>query len=360
MMSMRPLLLTLSVVIVALVAHESMAQSPLPRSRPADPATSAASPPESLSDVQLDSTLLPLFAPGSEATAPVQLTPPQGTALGPLNRMPDGNAAVESGGSAFDIYLTAQLTDDSPPISEGVSWRVFGTMPGGNGELPLLATATGGSVTMSMPKGEYLVHGSYGRAGGTKRIAVVDGPQTQTFVLNAGGLRLSAVVGEDQHVDTDQITFEISQDDTYGARSIVLPRVEAGKIIRLSAGTYHVVSRYGFVNAVVRADIEVYAGKLTDATIRHKGAEATLKLVEKEGGEALANTSWTVLTEAGDTLHQSVGAFPTIILAEGTYTAVARHKNRTFARDFTIQPGLNRDVEVRLQDVIIQTEDNNG
>ena len=112
-------------------------------------------------------------------------------------------------------------------------------------------------------------------------------------------------------------------------------------------------------NAVVRADIEVNAGKLTDATIRHKGAEATFKLVEKEGGEALANTIWTVLTEAGDTLHQSVGAFPKIILAEGTYTAVARHDNRTFARDFTISPGLNRDVEVRLQDVIVQT-DNDG
>ena len=110
-------------------------------------------------------------------------------------------------------------------------------------------------------------------------------------------------------------------------------------------------------NAVVRADIEVYAGKLTDATIRHKGASATFKLVENEGGEALANTSWTILTQGGDTLHQSVGAFPTIILAEGSYTAVARHGNQTYARDFEIQPGLNRDVEVRLVDVILQTID---
>jgi hypothetical protein len=62
-----------------------------------------------------------------------------------------------------------------------------------------------------------------------------------------------------------------------------------------------VISRYGDVNAVVRADLQVDAGKLTEAVMRHSGAEVTLKLVSSEGGEALANTNWTVLTEVGDT-----------------------------------------------------------
>ncbi len=355
---MRPILLALSIVTTALVACDSFAQTPLPRTRPAETTTV---PTESQPDVQLEATSpLPLVAPGAGTSGLPDFATPQDRADSPLDLMPGTNGTVDGGVLAFDVHLSAQLTEDSPPIPDGVSWRVFGTAPSADGELPLLASATGGSVTLNMPRGEYLIHGAYGRAGGTKRVAVVDRPQAQAFVLNAGGLRLSAVVGEDQNVDTDQITFEISQDDAYGARTIVLPQAEADKIIRLSAGTYHIVSRYGFVNAVVRADIEVYAGKLTDATIRHKGAEATFKLVEKEGGEALANTSWTVLTEAGDTLHQSVGAFPTIILAEGTYTAVARHKDRTFARDFAILPGRNRDVEVRLQDVIVQSGDGNG
>jgi hypothetical protein len=257
----------------------------------------------------------------------------------------------------INVNLSARMTDETPPITSGVSWRVFGVEPGENGELPLHATATGGSVTLSLPRGEYLVHGSYGRAGGTKRLKVEDSALTETLILNAGGLRLDAVVGEDLPIDPDQVAFEISQEDDFGGLTVIMPKAEPNKIIRLSAGTYHIVSRYGFVNAVVRADMEVHAGKLTDATIRHKGAEATFKLVENEGGEALANTSWTVLTEAGDTVHQSVGAFPTIILAEGTYTAVARHKDKTFARDFTIRPGLNRDVEVRLQDLIVQSHE---
>ncbi len=297
-----------------------------------------------------------LLAPpagGQDAFMPA----PDETFTAPIQLVPDDPAPARKAAREIAINLSAQMTDDAPAIPTGVEWRIFGTEPGENGELPLEATASGGSVSLSLPPGEYLVHGSYGRAGGTKRLALVDQPITETLVLNAGGLQLDAVVGEDLPVDPDKVAFEISQEDEFGGMTVIMPNAQPNKIIRLSAGTYHIVSRYGFVNATVRADMEVHAGELTHATIRHKGAEATFKLVENEGGEALANTSWTVLTEAGDTLHQSVGAFPTIILAEGSYTAVARHKNKTYARDFQIRPGINRDVEVRLQDLIVQNGD---
>ena len=59
-------------------------------------------------------------------------------------------------------------------------------------------------------------------------------------------------------------------------------------------GNYHIVSNYGDTNAVVRSDIRVQAGKLTDATVNHRAALITLKLVNERGGEALANTGWSV------------------------------------------------------------------
>lgn len=319
--------------ILGVLTHSAFAQG---LGQPGAP-TNLLAPPGGGQDIQLP-------APDETFSAPIQLAPDEST--------PTRKAARE-----ISINLSARMTDDAPPISSGVAWRIFGGEPGENGELPLHATASGGSVNLSLPPGEYLVHGSYGRAGGTKRLKLVDQPVSETLVLNAGGLRLDAVVGEDLPVDPDKVAFEIAQEDEFGNMTVIMPKAQPNKIIRLSAGTYHIVSRYGFVNAVVRADMEIHAGELTDATIRHKGAEATFKLVENEGGEALANTSWTVLTEAGDTLHQSVGAFPTIILAEGSYTAVARHKNSTYARDFNIKPGVNRDVEVRLQDLIVQNGD---
>jgi hypothetical protein len=97
----------------------------------------------------------------------------------------------------------------------------------------------------------------------------------------------------------------------------------------------------------------VHAGKLTQAVMRHTGAEVTLKLVSEEGGEAIADTSWTVLTQDGVTIHESIGAFPSMVLAAGDYTAVATYQDQIYSRDFAVQPGLNRDIEVRLADLVV-------
>jgi hypothetical protein len=97
---------------------------------------------------------------------------------------------------------------------------------------------------------------------------------------------------------------------------------------------------------VVRSDIRVQAGKLTDVTVSHRAAVITLKLVSDRGGEALANTAWSVVTPSGETVTDSVGAFPSVVLAVGEYTAIARHDGRIFERNFVVEAGLDRDVEV--------------
>jgi len=65
-------------------------------------------------------------------------------------------------------------------------------------------------------------------------------------------------------------------------------------------GNYHIVSNYGDTNAVVRSDIRVRTGKLTDVTVGHRAALITLKLVGERGGEAIANTNWSIITPGGD------------------------------------------------------------
>ncbi|WP_414833403.1 hypothetical protein [Afifella sp. YEN Y35] len=288
---------------------------------------------------------LDFVAPSSEFNLPG----PEETIIFPDN--PDGDAkGLLLGGNV--LTLNARLTDDSPDLTQGLTWRIFGTTPSEDGSLPLIATSSGGTARLTLPDGAYYVHAAFGRAGATQRIELNGVPETEDLVLEAGGLRLSAVVGEDFPLDEGKVTYEIYYETENDKRELVTPNAEAGHIVRLHAGTYSVVSRYGTLNAIVRAEIEVKPGELTEAIIHHAGAEVTLKLVEQEGGEALANTRWTVLTQGGDTIHESVGAFPHIILAEGTYTAVARHDDTTYARDFEIKAGMNRDVEVRLTDLV--------
>ena len=62
-------------------------------------------------------------------------------------------------------------------------------------------------------------------------------------------------------------------------------------VVRLNAGTYHVVSTYGAVNAVIRADIRVEAGKLTEATVnmRRLGSKDQQAMSLAEAVAALAD-----------------------------------------------------------------------
>ena len=116
--------------------------------------------------------------------------------------------------------------------------------------------------------------------------------------------------------------------DANGERALIIPDVNPNTVVRLNSGTYQVVSTYGTVNAVIRSDIKVEAGKLTEATVEHHAAELTMKLVREPGGEAIADTSWSVLTDSGDPVRESVGAYASMVLAEGDYTIIAKNRDK--------------------------------
>ncbi len=259
------------------------------------------------------------------------------------------------------ITLSAQLTDAAPEISRGLIWRVFSQKQGKDGKLPLIASVEGGTSTIQLQPGTYLVHAAFGRAGATKRISVGTEPLQENFVLDAGGLELDAVLSGGVRIPPSKLRFSIYEatPDANGERPLIIPNVKPGTVVRLNAGVYHVVSTYGNVNAVIRADIRVLAGKLTEATMEHRAAQITLKLVREAGGEAIADTSWSVLAESGDEVRENVGAFASMVLAEGDYTVIAKNRDHIYQRDFTVVAGKNQDVEV-LADQANEVNDSEG
>ncbi|TGT20390.1 hypothetical protein EN817_30930, partial [Mesorhizobium sp. M3A.F.Ca.ET.174.01.1.1] len=137
--------------------------------------------------------------------------------------------------------------------------------------LPMVASAHGGSAVFQLEPGSYLVHASYGRAGATKRITVGKEAKRESLVLDAGGLKLDAVLSGGVSIKTKKLRFSIygGTAEANGDRALIIPDVEPNSVVRLNAGIYHVVSTYGAVNAVIRSDIRVEAGKLTEATVEH-------------------------------------------------------------------------------------------
>jgi hypothetical protein len=169
----------------------------------------------------------------------------------------------------------------------------------------------------------------------------------EDFDLPAGALRLEGRVG-DVRIPAGQVSFDVYKGSQFepGDRRPIAEHVMTGNVVVVPEGTYYIVSNYGDANSVVRSDIRVQAGKLTDITVTHRAAAITLKLVSEKGGEALANTAWSVLTPGGDVIKESIGAFPRVILAEGEYRAIARNEGRVYEREFKVATGVDGDIEV--------------
>ena len=165
--------------------------------------------------------------------------------------------------------------------------------------------------------------------------------------IPAGGIRLEGRVG-DVRIPPGQISFDIfkgSQFDTSERRPIA-QNVMTGDVVLLPEGTYNIVSNYGDGNSVVRSDVHVDAAKLTDIVVTHRAAVITLKLVNNSGGEALANTQWTVLTPGGDVIKESIGAFPRARARRGRLSRHRPQRRPHLPARFKVITGVDGEVEV--------------
>ncbi len=288
-----------------------------------------------------------------QPTIPVPLIPGTGSpgaALGPTLPPPATPLAqavpvVPAGHVA--LALAARYGRDAPLIGGGIIWRVYAAKPDATGAFPLIKEDKAAAPIFMLPPGSYVVHASFGLAGAAKAVQLRSGTVREVFDIPAGGVRLEGRVG-DARIPTGQIFFDIyrgSQFDPTERRPIA-SNVMTGDVVLLPEGTYYIVSNYGDGNSVVRSDVHVQAGKLTDIVVTHRAAVITFKLVNEKGGEALANTQWTVLTPGGDVIKESIGAFPRVVLAEGVYHVIARNEGETFQRDFKVITGVDGEVEV--------------
>ena len=268
-------------------------------------------------------------------------------------------AKPEAGGKTAQLPATmvpakfkALIMDGGRQINSGLVWRIFEARKAENGKFKLISSHRDATPTAALAPGSYLVNAAYGKAHLTKKITVkANQPVEEIFVLNCGGLRLSSILANQQPVSKKSVTYSIYSDerDQFGKRTKVMSDAKPGLIIRLNAGIYHVVSKYGDANAIVSSDVTVEPGKLSEATVNHSAAKVSFKLVLQPGGEALANTKWSVLTPQGEIVKESTGALPTHILAAGTYLLLARYEGRNFKQEFNVTPGDNKQIEVVVQ-----------
>lgn len=257
--------------------------------------------------------------------------------------------------AAAQLAVSATLTEDGKALDKGLVWRVFQVPEGGavsGGKPRLVDTRREASPAFKLLPGDYIVIAGYGRAHASRQLSLAPGAiVSERLVMNAGGLKLVAVLPNGEPAPEMSVSFDVyvSEADQSGNRPKVVTAARPGRVIRLSSGAYQVVSVYGDVNAVVRTEVNIEPGKVAEVTVSHHCSKVTFKLVARPGGDAQADTRWTVQSPQGETVVESSGALPSHVLAAGPYVVVARHGGRVFKREFTVETGDATQVEVVMQ-----------
>jgi len=304
-------------------------------------------PPAAVPDPGAAVSLAPPSGPASVPPAapglPAALPQPSIAAVPPVAAPLPGGAAP---GQAV-LSLAARYGKELPAINAGLVWRIFSDRPDDTGTFKLVREERGATPNIVLQPGNYVVHVSLGLVSAVRSVTLKAETDREAFVLPAGGLRIEGRVGTSK-IPQNQISFAIYKGSQFevGERAPLVPNVAAGDVVMLPEGTYYIISNYGDANSVVRSDIRVQASKLTDVTVTHRAAVITLKLVSDKGGEALANTAWSVITPGGDVIKESIGAFPRVVLSEGEYRAIAKNEGKVFERPFNVVNGVDGEVEV--------------
>ena len=247
--------------------------------------------------------------------------------------------------AATTLSLTAVFAGEQKPIRSGLTWRVYEDRSDVT-QLAPIAKSSAASPSIPLKPGSYIVHVAYGFASASKRVTVFSAPVVDRLTVSAGALQLAGAIGETP-IPPNRLSFSIFVPLGNNSEGrLVTANAKARELIRLPEGTYHVVSTFGESNAIMRSDLKVDSGKITEATLNHRAATVTLKLVGAAGGEAFAGTAFSVLTPGGDVIREAIGAFPSLTLAEGDYVLIARHEGQVYTREFKVESGQDRDIEV--------------
>ncbi len=249
------------------------------------------------------------------------------------------------------VQFTAYLQDGGPVLQRDLSWTVYALGGDAMGDDDIVLAELGGPLITSLPPGSYVVHVSYGLASLTRPLTVDTNGLSEAFTLNAGGMTLRGAISPDEFLPDDAVSFLVFPEtvEDFETATPLARDVAERTVLVVPAGRYTIVSRYGDLNAVVRAQIDVEPGQLTEAVMFHNAARIILKLVNEPNGEALPNTAWSVLTPGGDIVREFVGAFPSMVLSEGDYTIIARHDGQVFSREFSVVAGVDREEELVAQ-----------
>ncbi len=291
------------------------------------------------------------------ATAPVTVKKPAAPPAPKMTAMLPQQPAIAKAPSAQEpapppaetpregrLSAAARIIEGSAPLESGVHWNVF--MAEGDTAGRKMAASRKGQPVFNLPDGEYIIEAILGYAKARARARIRAGQLvSRNLIFNAGGIKLASVIPGQVNTYGMKPSYSIRN----SKNQIIAKNLVSSRIIHLNSGEYTVTSRIGNANSIVTAKISVQPGKLTEATLSHSAGRIVFKLTRQRGGEAFSGVEWKIRKSDGEIVATSAKATPSLILANGTYKATAKHKGKVYRSSFIVRPGDDKVKEVTTE-----------
>lgn len=260
---------------------------------------------------------------------------------------------------AGQISLTTSLAKDTPPLVD-VQYAIYQRRE--KQDIEFVRTLDP-SPNLVLPKGNYFVLARQGAASSYTKLVVRPGETEKlSLILNAGLLKLSSDLSNRSSDPDAQIaytiepikpaspkTVKLSSDGTLMETDQSLPIRSFRNSFILPAGDYLVHALYGNSNAQATARVQVKAGEESQHKISMSAGRITLSLVFSAGDQPLPGVFWSILDPKGKQIASASSISPSLTLSRGSYQVVADYLGQSFRRDFMIENGDNKKLQLKLK-----------
>ncbi len=249
------------------------------------------------------------------------------------------------------LELVARLASNSPPLSANIKWEIYNFTKSSDGNRAQILTSDVARPNLPLAPGKYIVRAVFGVSSTAKVIEISPAQITDaTFVLNTGGIRVKPVLiagTPPAGKGPRQWIYLASTPQNPNLPRFITRADDPDQIHQLNAGTYELVSKFGTANAIIKTNVTVSPGLLTEVEISHKAGIVRFKLFKKQrGGLELKDVVWKLFDDEDNEVASNLAADTGEIIAPGRYKVSAKYNGKTYTKMFNIKPGRTKLVQV--------------
>ncbi len=268
--------------------------------------------------------------------------------------------------NAGRIRLKTTLSRDSNPLDD-VQYAIFrrgdGTRENGaNRDVEFVRTLDP-TPQLVLPTGNYSVLARRGAATHYSTFSIRPGDRKElSLTLDAGVLNLSSpgFDGSSQKhpqiaytlsaiAPTRPLTIKLSPEGKLAEVDQVLPIRSFRNSFTLPEGDYLIHAHYGNSNAENSQRVHITAGASEQIKIEMSAGRIKLSLGLMAGDPPLPNVFWSIIDPNGKQVASASSPVPRLTLARGSYQAIAQYLGQNFRRDFSLQSGESKTLQLSVQ-----------